>query len=531
MFDDLDYRQPYASARSPVMGKNMVACSQPLAAQAGLDMLRRGGNAVDAAIAAAMVLTVVEPTGCGIGSDAFAIVWDGQQLQGLNASGRSPKAWTPEHFAGQTEMPQRGWGAVTVPGAVSAWVALSDRYGKLPFAMLAEPAIGYARDGYQVTPIIAELWRRGAGLLKDQPGFAECFLPGGEAPKPGEKIKLADHARTLESIAHSKGESFYRGELAQAIIAHAHTHGSVMSLDDLASHSVDWIDTLSVPYAGAVVHELPPNGQGIATLAGLTLLQALGVGEHPVDSVDTVHPVLEAMKLALADLDEHVADDAHMRVRAEHLLDPDYLAERAALVTGQAANPGHGSPKAGGTVYLSAADENGMMVSFIQSNYMGFGSGVVVPGTGISLQNRGAGFTLDPNHVNTVAPGKRPFHTIIPGFVMNADGTPLMSFGLMGGPMQAQGHLQMMMRILRYKQNPQAAADAPRWRIESGLKVAVERAFDPAVVQALRAKGHDIDVEEPSGVFAFGGAQIIQRTAHGYVGGTDPRKDGLVAAY
>ena len=531
MFDDLDYSQPYASARSPVMGNNMVACSQPLAAQAGLDMLRKGGNAVDAAIAAAMVLTVVEPTGCGIGSDAFAIVWDGEKLQGLNASGRSPKAWTPAFFDGQKEMPQRGWGSVTVPGAVSAWVALSERYGKLPFATLAEPAIGYARNGYQVTPIIAELWRRGGELLKDQPGFAECFLPGGKAPQAGEKIQLADHADTLEQIAETKGESFYRGKLAEAIIAHANANGSVMSLEDLASHSVDWIDTLSVPYAGAVVHELPPNGQGIATLAGLSMIDALGVGEHPVDSLDTVHPVLEAMKLALADLGEHVADNDHMRLRSEQLLDPAYLKDRAALVTEQAADPAHGSPKAGGTVYLSAADESGMMVSFIQSNYMGFGSGVVVPGTGISLQNRGAGFTLDPGHVNTVAPGKRPFHTIIPGFVMNADGTPLMSFGLMGGPMQAQGHLQMMMRILRYKQNPQAAADAPRWRIESGLKVAVERSFDPQVIEALKARGHDVVVEAPSGVFAFGGAQIIQRTAHGYVGGTDPRKDGLVAAY
>ena len=314
MFDDLDYSQPYASARSPVMGNNMVACSQPLAAQAGLDMLRRGGNAVDAAIAAAMVLTVVEPTGNGIGSDAFAIVWDGKKLQGLNASGRAPQAWTPEHFHGQSTMPQRGWGAVTVPGAVSAWVELSERYGKLPFATLAEPAIGYARDGYQVTPIIAELWQLGSQLLKSQPGFAECFMPEGKAPLAGEKIYLKDHARTLELIAQTKGEAFYRGELAEAIIAHGNANGSVMTLDDLATHTVDWIDTLSVPYAGAVVHELPPNGQGIATLAGLTMLEALGVGEHPVDSLETVHPVLEAMKLALADLNEHVADNEHMRL-------------------------------------------------------------------------------------------------------------------------------------------------------------------------------------------------------------------------
>jgi gamma-glutamyltranspeptidase/glutathione hydrolase len=531
MFDDLDYNQPYPSARSPVMGSNMVACSQPLAAQAGLEILRKGGNAVDAAIAAAMVLTVVEPTGCGIGSDAFAIVWDGKKLQGLNASGRSPEGWTPEHFAGQAEMPQRGWGSVTVPGAVSAWVALSERYGKLPFATLAEPAIAYAQDGYQVTPIISELWRLGADKLKDQPGFAECFLPGGKAPVAGEKVWLKDHAKTLKSIADTQGEAFYRGELAQAIIAHAQANGSVMTLDDLAHHSVEWTQTMSVPYAGAVVHELPPNGQGIATLAGLSMLEALGVGEHPVDSVETLHPVLEAMKLALADLQHHVTDSNHMRLDPERLLDPVYLRERAAQVNEQAANPGHGSPKAGGTVCLSTADESGMMVSFIQSNYMGFGSGVVVPGTGISLQNRGAAFTLDPEHVNAVAPRKRPFHTIIPGFVMNADGTPLMAFGLMGGPMQAQGHLQMMLRILRYKQNPQAAANAPRWRVEAGLEVCVERAFDQQVAQALRDKGHTIKVEDQSGVFAFGGAQIIQRTQHGYVGGTDPRKDGLIAAY
>ncbi|ANF86843.1 gamma-glutamyltransferase [Pseudomonas antarctica] len=531
MFDDLDYSQPYGSARSPVMGNNMVACSQPLAAQAGLEMLRKGGNAIDAAIAAAMVLTVVEPTGCGIGSDAFAIVWDGQQLQGLNASGRSPAGWTPEHFAGHAAMPQRGWGSVTVPGAVSAWVALSERYGKLPFATLAEPAIAYAQDGYQVTPIISELWRLGAEQLKDQPGFAECFLPGGKVPAAGEKVRLKDHANTLKSIADTQGESFYRGELAHAIIAHARANGSVMSLEDLATHRVEWVETLSVPYAGAVVHELPPNGQGIATLAGLTLLDALGVGKHPVDSVETLHPVLEAMKLALADLQHYVTDSEHMQVKPAQLLDPTYLAERASRVSEHAANPGHGSPKAGGTVCLSTADENGMMVSFIQSNYMGFGSGVVVPGTGISLQNRGAAFTLEPGHVNAVAPGKRPFHTIIPGFVMNADGTPLMAFGLMGGPMQAQGHLQMMLRILRYKQNPQAAANAPRWRIEAGLQVSVEREFDQLLAQALRAKGHLIDFEDPSGVFAFGGAQIIQRTRHGYVGGTDPRKDGLIAAY
>ncbi|KTT41164.1 gamma-glutamyltransferase [Pseudomonas oryzihabitans] len=527
---DLDYHNPYSSARSPVMGRNLVACSQPLAAQAGVEMLRRGGNAVDAAVAAAMVLTVVEPTGCGIGSDAFAIVWDGKQVQGLNASGRAPRGWTPEFFAGQSAMPARGWGAVTVPGAVSAWVALAQRYGKLPLTTLAAPAIHYARDGFLLTPVIAELWRRGAEQLKDQPGFAACFLANG-VPQAGTLVRLPDHARTLEAIAESAGAAFYQGELAQAMARHAREHGAVLDEEDLRAHRADWVDTLSVPFAGAVVHELPPNGQGIATLAGLGILEAAGIGADPVDSPATLHRAIEAMKLGLADLYQHVTDSAHMRVQAEHLLDPAYLRERAGLLGPRAGDPGYGAPRPGGTVCLSAADTSGMMISFIQSNYMGFGSGVVVPGTGISLQNRGAGFTLAPDHVNSVAPGKRPFHTIIPGFAMNADGTPLMAFGLMGGPMQAQGHLQLMLRILKYRQNPQAAADAPRWRLEGGRRVAVESSLDPATLEALRALGHEVTVEEPSGVFAFGGAQIIQRVAGGYVGGSDPRKDGLVAGF
>ena len=527
-----DWTLPYASHRSSVLGRNMVSTSQPLAAQAGLSMLLAGGNAVDAAIATAMALTVVEPTGCGLGSDAFCILWDGKELHGLNASGRSPEAWTPEYFAALGGIPEKGWNAVTVPGAVSAWVELSRRFGKLPFEQLAQPAIRYARDGFAVSPTIATLWALGGAKLGDQPGFAECFLPDGKAPKAGEVFRSEAHARTLEEIAATKGESFYRGALARSMAEHAKACGGAMTEADLAAHQADWVGTVSQTFGDSVIHEIPPNGQGIAALMALGMLDALGVGAEPLDGVESVHLQVEAMKLALADLHEYNADGDHMRVESAHLLDAGYLRERAALIDRERASaPTYGAPRPGGTVYLAAADASGMMVSFIQSNYMGFGSGVVVPGTGISLQNRGAGFTLDPGHVNTVAPGKRPFHTIIPGFVMNADGTPLMSFGLMGGPMQAQGHLQMMMRILRYKQNPQAAADAPRWRIESGLKVAVERSFDPQVIEALKARGHDVVVEAPSGVFAFGGAQIIQRTAHGYVGGTDPRKDGLVAAF
>ncbi len=531
MHDQLDFSRPYPSARSPVMGRNMVSASQPLAAQAGLEMLRRGGNAVDAVLAAAMVLTLVEPTGNGLGSDGFAIVWDGERLQGLNASGRAPAGWTQDYFKGQKAMPQRGWNSVTVPGAVSAWVALSERYGRLPFATLAEPAIGYARRGFMLTPMIAELWRQGGEILAEQPGFAEHFLTEGRAPRAGELVRKEAHARTLELIAETGGKAFYEGRLAEAMVAHSSANGGVMSLDDLGGHKADWVDTISMPFAGGVVHELPPNGQGIAALAGLGILEAIGIGDHPVDSPETMHVVLEAMKLAMADLYQHVGDREHMRVLSEHMLDPSYLRSRAALIGERAGDPGHGAPKPGGTVCLSAADESGMMVSFIQSNYMGFGSGVVVPGTGISLQNRGVGFSLDPEHVSVVAPGKRPFHTIIPGFAMNPDGTPLMAFGLMGGAIQAQGHLQLMLRILRYKQNPQAAADAPRWRIGAGREVAVENSFDPKTVEALRARGHDIRAEPGTGVFAFGGAQIILRTADGYIAGSDPRKDGQAVAF
>lgn len=528
----LDWHQPYASHRSPVMGRNVVSTSQPLAAQAGLRMLLAGGNAVDAAIAAAMTLTVVEPTGCGIGSDAFAIVWDGRELHGLNASGRAPSAWTPGYFAARGGIPETGWNSVTVPGAVSGWVALSERLGKLPFARLAEPAIDYARNGFPVSPIIARLWALGAQKLGNQPGFAECFLPGGRAPQPGEIFRSEAHARTLERIAESRGEAFYRGALARQLVAHAAAHGGAMTLQDLDAHRADWVGTISRPFAGSVIHEIPPNGQGIAALMALGMLESVDLRDRPVDHPDTVHASIEAMKLALADLYQHNADGDAMQVTADALLHGDYLQRRARLIDpAQAGDPGHGLPGPGGTVYLAAADASGMMVSFIQSNYMGFGSGVVVPGTGISLQNRGHGFSLRPGHANEVGPAKRPSHTIIPGFAMHADGTPQMAFGVMGGPMQSQGHLQMALRVLLHGQNPQAAADAPRWRVTGGKGVAVEPGFDPAVIAELRARGHQVTVEEGNGVFAFGGAQLVLRQGDGYVAGSDPRKDGCAVTF
>jgi len=495
-------------------------------------MLHAGGNAVDAALAAAMALTVVEPTGCGLGSDAFAIVWDGQTLHGLNASGRAPAAWTPEYFAALGEIPEKGWNSVTVPGAVSGWVALSQKCGTLPFAQLAQPAIEYARNGFAVSPTIARQWELGRMLLGEQPGFAECFLPGGRAPRAGELFTSEHHARTLEAIVDTQGEAFYCGALAEKMVAHARAHGGALTLDDLASHTADWVGTLSQPFAGGEIHEIPPNGQGIAALMALGMLEALDIGKYPPDSADSLHLQIEVMKLVFADLYQYNADSAHMRIAPKELLAPNYLRQRAKLVDmTRAGNPVYGVPRPGGTVYIAAADASGMMVSFIQSNYKGFGSGVVVPGTGISLQNRGFGFTLQAGHANQVAPRKRPSHTIIPAFAMHADGTPHMAFGVMGGPMQSQGHTQMALRVLCHGQNPQAAADAPRWRVNGGLQVAVEPHMDAVVVEQLRARGHDISVEAGDGVFAFGGAQLVQRLGEVYVAGSDPRKDGCAVGF
>ena len=530
----LDFTSPYASARAPVMGRNVVATSQPLAAQAGLRMLLKGGNAVDAALAAAMTLTVVEPSGNGLGSDAFAIVRDGTDLHGLNASGRSPAGWTPERFAGARAMPERGWESVTVPGAVSAWTALSRRFGKLPFAVLAEPAIEYASNGFAVSPVIATLWEKAAVLLASQPGFAEAYLPGGRAPRVGEVFRNEPLAESLAAIADTEGAAFYHGALAERIAAHAAAHGAALSLEDLAAHQADWCGTISHGFAGCAVHEIPPNSQGIATLIALGILEAVGVSDAPVDSTETIHFAIEAMKLALVDSTRFVADPATMDVSPAAMLDTAYLTSRAALIDrNRAGDPGHGAPKPGGTVYLAAADERGMMVSFIQSNYMGFGSGVVVPGTGISMQNRGAGFTLAAGHPNQVGPRKRPFHTIIPGFVMDRAGAPLMAFGVMGGLMQAQGHVQMALRVLRYGQHPQAAADAPRWRVLEGRRVLVEAAMPAETISGLAELGHDIVIEPPSiGIFGFGGAQLIMRGEEGtYVAGSDPRKDGQAVAF
>jgi gamma-glutamyltranspeptidase / glutathione hydrolase len=446
----------------------------------------------------------------------------------LNASGRSPEAWTLDRFKGKTTMPTKGWDAVTVPGAVSAWVALSERFGKLPFADLFEPAIRYAADGYLVSPTIARLWARQAPNLKDVPGFAEHFMPHGRVPEAGEKFAAPAHARTLQRIAETKGTAFYRGDLAKSITAHSRKHGGAMTMADLAAHTVDWVEPLVQDYRGYTLLEIPPNGQGIAAQMALGILECFDLGAIPVDSADSLHLQIEAMKLAFADVYEYVSDAETMRVTNAELLDKDYLRTRSRLIDmKKAQTPGHGVPGSGGTVYLTAADATGMMVSYIQSNYQGLGSGIVVDG--ISMQNRGYSFVLRPGHANVVAPRKRPFHTIFPAFVTQ-NGRPVMSFGVMGGSIQAQAHAQVMVRLADYHQNPQAASDAPRWRVDEGLTVNIEDGVGSDVVAELRRRGHHL-VQADRTSTEFGRGQFIYKLDDGYFAASEKRTDGQAVGF
>ncbi len=528
------WQNPYHWPRKPVLAANVVSTTQPLAAQAGLRMMLQGGNAVDAILATAITLTLVEPVSNGIGSDLFAILWDGKELHGINASGRSPAAWTPEYFAGKypelKTMPQRGWDTVTVPGCVSGWRMLSERFGKLPFEKLFEPAIHYGRNGFLVSPTIARQWEIQARELHTQPGYAGAFMPNGRPPQAGEMFRFPDHAATLEAIAATTGEAFYRGDIAAKLAAHSAQNGGVMQASDMAAHKADWTAPMEVGYRGYTVHELPPNGQGIVALIALGILEQFDVASLPVDSADSLHLQIEAMKLAFADARRYVADLDWMDIKSNALLDPAYLKGRAALINMHKAQDfGHGTPPKGGTVYLTAADASGMMISLIQSNYMGFGSGVVVPGTGVSLQNRGATFVRTPGHPNEVAPKKRPYQTIIPGFLTRG-GKPVMSFGVMGGSMQPQGHTQVIVRIADYQQNPQSACDGPRFRVVHGMEVNVEGGFAPPVLEDLTRRGHRL-VELKEGYMDFGSAQLIWKLDGGYFAASDPRRDGQAVGY
>lgn len=520
------WQLPYAWPRTPVLASNMVCTSQPLAAQAGLAMLAAGGNAVDAAIATAITLTVVEPVSNGIGSDAFAMVWDGTRLHGLNASGRSPAGWSPEYFRGGG-VPELGWNSVTVPGAVSGWAELHTAFGTLPFEKLFEPAIGYARNGFLVSPRVARQWAAQVPALQLQPGFAQTFMPGGRAPHPGELVRLDDHAATLEAIATTHGEAFYRGRLAEQLHAHCAAHGGVLSADDLAAHRVDWVAPMSQGYRDYALHEIPPNGQGIVALIALGILEHFEMAGP--DDADSVHLQIEAVKLAFADAYSYVADIDHMRISPQDLLDPEYLRRRAMLIDRTHAQPASAGAPGGGTVLLSTADATGMMVSMIQSNYRGFGSGVVVPGTGIALHNRGSGFVATAGHPNQVGPNKRTFHTIIPA-MLSTDGMPVMSFGVMGAPIQPQAQVQVVTRIVDHDQNPQAACDGPRFRWIQDMQVAVESSFPSQTLDELRRRGHQLVVAE-AGDDQFGSCQAIWRLADGYLGVSDPRRDGQAAGF
>ena len=541
---NFNWANPYPTVRTPVFARNVVATSQPLAAQAGLRILQNGGNAVDAAIAAAAVITMTEPCSNGLGADNFAIVWDpeSRQLHGMNSSGTAPAAWTPRYFDRkyrEHHIPLRGWDSVTVPGAVAGWALLHGKFGKRTFADILAPAIEYAERGFGVSPTVQDKWVRATPLLRAQPGFAEHFLPNARPPAVGEHFVLAGAAHTLKLIADTRGEAFYRGEIADAIERFAQTTGGAITAADLSGYwdfvqSHGWVGTISTPFHGHDVHQIPPNGQGIAALSCLGMLRHTQLAEYEIDSADWHHVMIEAMKLAFADTYAYVADPRSMTVTPSEMLNDAYLAQRSKRIDMQhAATPTAGKPPLGGTIYLSAADASGMMVSFIQSNYMGFGSGVVVPGYGISLQNRGAGFSLDAGSPNCVAAGKRPFHTIIPAFLMR-DGAPQMSFGLMGGNMQPQGHVQTLARMLITGQQPQAACDAPRWKVMGGLDIEVESAMPSSVANALAARGHQIMRAEDT-YMDFGAAQFIWRlgdpAVDGYVAASDSRRDGLAAGF
>ena len=538
-FDPLEQRYP--SQRFPIYARGgMVNCSSPQAAAAGLEVLRRGGNAADAAVAAASALTVVEPTANGIGSDAFAIIWSekDQKLYGLNSSGRAPMLLSADQVLSdgrdvEGRMPVHGWTPVTVPGAPAAWAALNGRFGRLSLSEVMKPAVRYAREGYPCAPNLARIWRgdyvQYSRILNDPcyQAWFETFAPLGRPYEAGEMVFLPDHADTLERIGETGAEDFYRGDLARRLDAESRRYGGYLRYEDLAAHEALWVEPIRVNYRGYEVCEIPPNGQGIVALMALNILKEFTFTER--DSAQTCHRQLEAMKMAFADAFRYVTDPEEMEVDYHALLRPEFGAARAAEMTDHAQNYGSRPPMGGGTVYLCCADGEGNMVSYIQSNYLGFGSGIVVRGTGISLQDRGADFSLNPEDANYLKPGKRTYHTIIPGFIMK-DGAPVGPFGVMGAYMQPQGHVQVAMNYIDFHLDPQQALDAPRLQWLRDGRVSVESRFDPELARALRRRGHDVfmDLSTPS----FGRGQMIVRLDNGVlVGGTESRTDSNIACF
>ena len=527
---------PYPSKRQCVFAKNgMVATSQPLAAQAGLDILKKGGNAIDAAIATAACLTVVEPTSNGIGSDCFAVVWMQNALYGLNASGYAPKNISIDQLQalGYEKIPTHGMIPITIPGTPKGWVELSKRFGKLPLSDVLEPAIQYANEGFPLSQTLAYHWKQAYEIYKKnltdpmfQPWF-DTFAPHGAVPKVGDIWSSKDHAETLRCIAETNADAFYNGTLTKKIVDYSNKYGGFLSLEDFAEYDVDWVTPISINYKGYDVYELPPNGQGIIALMALSMLNNDQFTSR--DNTETVHHQIEALKLAFADGFEYIADHKEMQVTDKHLLNAHYLKKRRDLISKDALDPMFGQPQKGGTVYLATADKDGNMVSYIQSNYMGFGSDILIPGTGIAMQNRGHNFSFDKHHVNALGPRKKPLHTIIPGFLMK-DQLPIGPFGVMGGFMQPQGHLQVLMNMIDFNLNPQAALDAPRFQWMKDKNIIVEPSFPEHVLKDLILRGHHVTVEER--ISMFGRGQIIFRDKNGtYIGATEPRCDSMVAAW
>ena len=534
-FDAFKYEYP--SRRGVIYGgRGMVCTSQNLAAETGLDILRQGGNAIDAAVATAICLTVTEPMSNSLGSDAFALVWHKGKLHGLNGSGPAPMLASAAAVRekGFESMPERGMLPLTVPGAVASWVALWERFGCLSFPKLCETAIRYAEGGFPVSPVTAAMWhecyekfsREFAGKKEYEEWFS-VFAPQGRAPRPGEMWKSPELGKALRRIALSRGRDFYEGGLAEMISEFCEEHGGFLRRCDLASYEPEWVEPIKVNYRGYDVWEIPPNGQGIVALMALNILS--GMDFEGRDRADTFHKQIEAMKLAFADGKRYVADPRHMKVSVEQLLSAEYAGKRRALIGDRALEPYPGQPDKGGTVYLCTADREGNMVSFIQSCYYGFGAGVVIPQTGICMQNRGANFTLDESQENCLAPGKKPYHTIIPSF-LSKDGEAVGPFGVMGAFMQPQGHLQVVMNTVDFHLNPQEALDAPRWQWVGGKEIWVERGFPAAATEELLRRGHEVKVAPT--FLDFGRGQIIWRTEAGTLAGaTEPRADGCVAAY
>ncbi len=534
------------ATRSEVIATHGMACtSQPLATQVALDILKSGGNAVDAAIAANAVLGLVEPTGNGIGGDLFAIVWDADsgQLYGLNASGRSPQSLTLDYFKenGYEKIPAMGPLPVSVPGCVDGWFELHNRFGTIPMKKILQPAVSYAREGFPVTELIAYYWERNADYLSRFPNVAEVFMPGGTSPVKGEIFRNPDLANTLEKIGKEGRDVFYKGDIARVISDFMAGQGGFLSYDDLAAHTSDWVTPFSVNYRGYDVWELPPSGQGIAALQMLNILEGFDLADMGFGSAEYIHYFTEAKKLAFEDRAKYYADTDFNELDYRLLISDEYADTRRELISGDRAARTYdpGDIEQGNTIYLTVADEQGNMVSLIQSNYRGMGSGMCPPGLGFILQDRGELFSLEKGHYNVYEPGKRPFHTIIPAFITK-EGQPLISFGLMGGAMQPQGHTQIVVNLVDFGMNLQEAGDAPRIRhsgssqptgeiMEDGGTLFLESGIDYSEVRKLLKKGHQVQYSRGG----FGGYQAIMRDPETGVlyGASESRKDGQAAGW